>query len=46
MASTFTGLKLQGHVGHFGTAAATDIDGYLELPDGRVKIYFVIVGMY
>ncbi|XP_041816587.1 cilia- and flagella-associated protein 44 [Chelmon rostratus] len=36
MASTFTGLKLQGLMGHFGKTAATDIEGYLELPDGKV----------
>ncbi|KAG7498622.1 cilia-and flagella-associated 44 [Solea senegalensis] len=36
IASTFTGLKLQGHVGHFGITPATDIDGYVELPDGKV----------
>ncbi|XP_076614824.1 cilia- and flagella-associated protein 44 [Chaetodon auriga] len=36
MASTFTGLKLQGLIGHFGKTATTDIDGYVELPDGKV----------
>nr|XP_061836799.1 cilia- and flagella-associated protein 44-like isoform X1 [Nerophis lumbriciformis] len=36
MASTFTGLKLEGLIGHFGKTAATDIDGYIELPDGKV----------
>ncbi|KAM6975484.1 cilia- and flagella-associated protein 44-like [Tautogolabrus adspersus] len=36
MASTFTGLKLQGLMGHFGKTAATDIEGYMELPDGKV----------
>ncbi|XP_053710641.1 cilia- and flagella-associated protein 44 [Synchiropus splendidus] len=36
MASTFTGLKLQGLMGHFGKRAATDIEGYVELPDGKV----------
>ncbi|KAM9841110.1 cilia- and flagella-associated protein 44 [Aulostomus maculatus] len=36
MASTFTGLKLQGLMGHFGTTAATDVEGYVELPDGKV----------
>ncbi|TNN86390.1 Cilia- and flagella-associated protein 44 [Liparis tanakae] len=35
-ASTFTGLKLQGLMGHFGKTAATDIEGYVELPDGKV----------
>uniref|UniRef100_A0A3Q3I9T7 Cilia- and flagella-associated protein 44 n=1 Tax=Monopterus albus TaxID=43700 RepID=A0A3Q3I9T7_MONAL len=36
MASTFTGLKLQGLMGHFGKTAATDIQGHVELPDGKV----------
>ncbi|XP_071321915.1 cilia- and flagella-associated protein 44 [Trachinotus anak] len=36
MASTFTGLKLQGLMGHFGKTAATDIESYVELPDGKV----------
>ncbi|AWP14907.1 putative cilia- and flagella-associated protein 44 [Scophthalmus maximus] len=36
MTNTFTGLKLQGLVGHFGKTPATDIDGYVELPDGKV----------
>ncbi|XP_029301209.1 cilia- and flagella-associated protein 44 [Cottoperca gobio] len=36
MASTFTGLKLQGLMGYFGETAATDIEGYVELPDGKV----------
>ncbi|KAM7393288.1 hypothetical protein PAMA_008099 [Pampus argenteus] len=36
MASTFTGLKLQGLLGHFGNTAATDIEGYVELPGGKV----------
>ncbi|XP_061733169.1 cilia- and flagella-associated protein 44-like [Nerophis ophidion] len=36
MADTFTGLKLEGLVGHFGKTAATDIEGYIELPDGKV----------
>ncbi|XP_042365640.1 cilia- and flagella-associated protein 44 [Plectropomus leopardus] len=36
MASTFTGLKLQGLMGHFGKTEATDIEGYVELPDGKV----------
>ncbi|XP_037609336.1 cilia- and flagella-associated protein 44 [Sebastes umbrosus] len=36
MASTFTGVKLQGLMGHFGKTAATDIEGYVELPDGKV----------
>ncbi|XP_062376877.1 cilia- and flagella-associated protein 44 [Sardina pilchardus] len=36
MASTFTGLKLQGELGRFGRTALTDIEGYVELPDGKV----------
>ncbi|XP_026153925.1 cilia- and flagella-associated protein 44 isoform X2 [Mastacembelus armatus] len=36
MANTVTGHKLQGLIGHFGKTAATDIEGYVELPDGKV----------
>ena len=36
MAHTFTGLKLQGHLGKFGKKEISDIDGYLELPSGKV----------
>ncbi|XP_060756826.1 cilia- and flagella-associated protein 44-like [Neoarius graeffei] len=36
MADTFTGLKLQGMLGRFGKTPLTDIDGYVELPDGKV----------
>ncbi|XP_029902729.1 cilia- and flagella-associated protein 44 [Myripristis murdjan] len=36
MASTFTGLKLHGLVGRYGKTAVTDIEGYVELPDGKV----------
>ncbi|XP_066555153.1 cilia- and flagella-associated protein 44 [Amia ocellicauda] len=36
MASTFTGLKLQGMLGRFGKTTLTDIEGYVELPDGKV----------
>ncbi|XP_026863865.2 cilia- and flagella-associated protein 44 isoform X1 [Electrophorus electricus] len=36
MANTFTGLKLQGMLGKFGKTALTDIEGYVELPDGKV----------
>lgn len=39
MANTFTGIKLQGLMGHFGKTAVTDIDGYVELPDGKVSMY-------
>ncbi|KAJ9448631.1 hypothetical protein DIPPA_70151 [Diplonema papillatum] len=36
MASTFTGLKLQGAIGKFGKVDIQDIVGYAELPDGKV----------
>lgn len=36
MANTFTGPKLQGLIGHFGKTVSTDIEGYVELPDGKV----------
>ncbi|XP_036303112.1 cilia- and flagella-associated protein 44 [Pipistrellus kuhlii] len=36
MAQTFTGLKLQGFLGRFGKTATSDIEGYMELPDGKV----------
>ena len=36
MASTFTGLKLQGDIGRFGNVDLSDISGYAELPDGKV----------
>ncbi|XP_016055705.1 PREDICTED: cilia- and flagella-associated protein 44 [Miniopterus natalensis] len=36
MALTFTGLKLQGSLGRFGKTATTDIEGYMQLPDGKV----------
>ncbi|XP_076020168.1 cilia- and flagella-associated protein 44 [Genypterus blacodes] len=36
MANSFTGLKLQGLLGRFGKTAVTDIEGYVELPDGKV----------
>ena len=36
MASTFTGLKLQGAIGKFGQVELSDISAYVELPDGRV----------
>lgn len=37
MAHTFTGLKLQGQLGKFGKTEISDIEGYVELPDGKVK---------
>lgn len=37
MASTFTGLKLQGQIGRFGKTPASDIEGYVEFPDGKVR---------
>ena len=36
MAKTFTGLKLQGSLGKFGKTEISDIEGYVELPDGKV----------
>lgn len=36
MASTFTGLKLQGHIGKFGKVELSDISSFVELPDGKV----------
>ncbi|XP_028274026.1 cilia- and flagella-associated protein 44 [Parambassis ranga] len=36
MAPTFTGPKLEGVMGHFGKHVATDIEGYVEVPDGKV----------
>lgn len=36
MADTYTGLKLQGHLGKFGKTKISDIEGYVELPDGKV----------
>jgi hypothetical protein len=31
MANTFTGLKLQGELGRFGTTELTDIEGIAEV---------------
>ena len=36
MANTFTGLKLQGRVGKFQKKEISDIEGYAELPGGKV----------
>ncbi|CAN0212449.1 unnamed protein product, partial [Phaeothamnion confervicola] len=36
MASTFTGLKLQGDIGKFGKVDLTDVDAFAFLPDGKV----------
>eukprot|EP00201_Polytomella_parva_P017068 CAMPEP_0175055168 /NCGR_PEP_ID=MMETSP0052_2-20121109/9925_1 /TAXON_ID=51329 ORGANISM="Polytomella parva, Strain SAG 63-3" /NCGR_SAMPLE_ID=MMETSP0052_2 /ASSEMBLY_ACC=CAM_ASM_000194 /LENGTH=855 /DNA_ID=CAMNT_0016319973 /DNA_START=59 /DNA_END=2623 /DNA_ORIENTATION=- len=36
MASTFTGLKLQGAIGKFGVVELSDVCGFLEFPDGKV----------
>lgn len=36
MANTFTGLKLQGQIGKFGAKEISDIEGFVELPDGKV----------
>jgi len=36
MASTFTGLKLQGDIGKFGKVELSDIVTFVELPGGKV----------
>ncbi|CAM9470484.1 unnamed protein product [Choristocarpus tenellus] len=36
MATTFTGLKLQGEIGKFGKEDLSDIDAFCFLPDGKV----------
>lgn len=36
MASTFTGLKLQGDIGKFGKVELSDIEAFAILPDGKV----------
>ena len=36
MAETFTGLKLQGDIGKFGSVELSDVSAYAELPDGKV----------
>ncbi|CAD7971385.1 unnamed protein product [Amoebophrya sp. A120] len=36
MATTFSGLKLQGALGKFGGTELSDIQGYVELPDGKI----------
>ena len=36
MATTFSGLKLQGALGKFGGTELSDIKGYVELPDGKI----------
>ena len=40
IARTFTGLKLQGEIGRFGRTEISDIEGYRELPDGKVREIF------
>lgn len=36
MASTFTGLKLQGSIGKFGRLEISDISGFCQYPDNKV----------
>ena len=36
MATTFTGLKLQGELGKFGQTDLSDISSFVEFPDGKV----------
>ncbi len=45
MARTFTGLKLQGELGRFGRTEISDIEGYRELPDGKVHKDFLIIDL-
>ena len=35
MASTFTGLKLQGDIGKFGKVELSDVETFVVLPDGK-----------
>lgn len=39
MASTFTGLKLQGELGRFGKTEYSDIVAIIPMPDEKVGIY-------
>eukprot|EP00879_Flechtneria_rotunda_P013428 GHRR01014020.1.p1 GENE.GHRR01014020.1~~GHRR01014020.1.p1 ORF type:complete len:509 (+),score=176.89 GHRR01014020.1:1264-2790(+) len=36
MATTFTGLKLQGQIGKFGALELSDVAAFVEMPDGKV----------
>ncbi len=36
MAKTFTGLKLQGAIGKFGSVELSDVAAYVDLPDDKV----------
>jgi hypothetical protein len=45
MARTFTGLKLQGELGRFGRTEISDIEGYRELPDGKVRKTFQLINL-
>eukprot|EP00955_Chlamydomonas_euryale_P072828 361535-Chlamydomonas_euryale.AAC.1 len=36
MAETFTGLKLQGALGKFGAVELSDVEAFVEMPDGKV----------
>lgn len=36
IASTFTGLKLQGYLGKFGGTELSDIASFVQFPDGKV----------
>ncbi len=42
MATTFTGLKLQGQLGKFGNVELSDIMGFVELPDGKVRVEVLV----
>lgn len=43
MASTFTGLKLQGELGRFGKTEYSDIVAILPMPDEKVLLFFHLV---
>lgn len=46
MADTFTCLKLQGMLGRFGKTPLTDIEGYVEFPDGKVCLMTLCIFLY
>lgn len=37
MEKTFTGLKLQGQLGHFGKTEVSNVTGIFSMPDEKVK---------
>lgn len=46
MASTFTGLKLQGELGRFGKTEYSDIVAILPMPDEKVQLLSYEVGCF